>query len=303
MAASAEGNPSVEGMPFILRVDDGGGVPATGTNITRGTAASPSDDTSHSLASNPSSAPLPGGSVTLPHEEEIPRNDETNGGTTPSRFGLPTARQLQEEAPSGGRCNTKEPPQKPPPHYPEALPGPPLPAVQLIPLPAHYAPQQPGQLIIAPQDWSTSLFEDLLTDCPAAVDAFVCPYCLGSAHFNMLIRGLPGIYWPLCCCMCVADTYWLSAFHCVASTQLLTLFVRRELRRRHGIWGAESEATGAVAGGPSILLDILASCCCTPCTAAQHHREMTLREQCPGPVVFSRAVLRPTHVPTTATIQ
>ncbi|KPA73769.1 hypothetical protein ABB37_09661 [Leptomonas pyrrhocoris] len=98
--------------------------------------------------------------------------------------------------------------------------------------------------------WETGLF-GLNLDPLASIDAFVCGYCVSSAHFNVIYREEQGMFAPMIAglfcvdCFCfdclVIDNFWVDAvfplFYPWSALALHTFVIRREVRRRYGIRG------------------------------------------------------------------
>lgn len=167
-------------------------------------------------------------------------------------------------------------------------------------------PRPPPQIILPenvedPTKWRTGLF-DFRDDALSCVDAMLCSYCAISAQYNLLYRSKEGMFIPLvpamlCVDYCCNMAFWPLLF-CPPSMVGLTLVVRQSVRRRYSIVthyeGPSQNGTAPPTNremnyNAVFIGDMLIACLCTPCAISQHHREMTLRGEWPGPVIFSRS--------------
>ncbi|KPI84472.1 hypothetical protein ABL78_6478 [Leptomonas seymouri] len=88
--------------------------------------------------------------------------------------------------------------------------------------------------------WNTGLC-GLTLDPLSTIDAFICSYCMSSAHFNMLYREERGLFGPmiagLICVDCCVAAETLPYFFSWSALALHTFVLRREIRKRYGICG------------------------------------------------------------------
>jgi Cys-rich protein (TIGR01571 family) len=142
--------------------------------------------------------------------------------------------------------------------------------VPLAPETTHTSPTAVAPIIVAQLSmWSTELFA-CGKDFPSTFDAMFCPHCQLSRQYNTYMTGSNTIHWPACLVTFGADVLSVALFGVGGFARWAFAYVvRNRLRQRYNIVGDE-------------LTDIFATGCCSCCSIAQNHREMSVRGEWPA---------------------